>query len=70
MENVKVNKALKFQNDANKTTNIEGNWSPKKTVFYDDFTGIALDAGRWVYAGDNGGTEAITAGTNGTATLT
>jgi len=62
-----IDKALKIKS---RTDNIEGNYSPEKMVLYDDFTGIALDAERWVFAGNNGGTEAITAGTNGTVTLT
>lgn len=65
-----VDKTLKFKGRANIDPNIEGNASYKKLVISDDFTGAALDAGRWVFAGDNGGTEAIAAGTNGTVTLT
>ncbi len=68
-QQLKVNRALEFVGDANYLANIKGNPSFDKVVFYDDFLGDALDA-RWAPSGDNGGTEAITAGTGGTATLT
>jgi len=70
MQKLLVGNKLQFRGDANNTDNIIGNFSKKKMVIYDDFTGIALDAGRWVFAGNNGGTEAITAAQGGTVTLT
>lgn len=68
--NVYVGNKLKFKDGANTALNIQGNWNTDKMVLYDDFTAVALDSERWVFAGNNGGTEAITAGANGTATLT
>lgn len=64
--NVKVAQGLEFTDRAT----IDGNWNTDKMCLYDDFTAVALDAERWVFAGNNGGTEAITAGANGTVTLT
>jgi hypothetical protein len=69
MEQLNVGKSLTFV-PGSPLPNIEGNWSTKKMVMYDDFTGLALDTGKWVYAGDNGGTEAITEAQGGTVTLT
>lgn len=65
-QQIRVEKALQFKDFAT----IGGNPSFSKNVIYDDFLGIALDAERWVFAGNNGGTEAITVAQGGTATLT
>jgi hypothetical protein len=48
---------------------VEGNISFKKCVFYDDFLGDLL-ADEWAPTNANGGTEAITAASGGTLTLT
>jgi hypothetical protein len=68
MEQVKVGKSLVFATPS--THNIVGNWSSNKMRIYDDFQATALDAERWVFASNNGGTEAITAAQSGTVTLT
>jgi hypothetical protein len=65
-QQIRVEKSLQFKDFAT----IGGNPSFTKNVIYDDFLGAALDAGRWVFAGDNGGTEAITVAQGGTVTLT
>ena len=68
MEQVKVGKSLVFTTPS--THNVVGNWSSKKMRIYDDFNALTLDAERWVFAWNNGGTEAITSAQNGTVTLT
>jgi hypothetical protein len=72
MEQLLVEQALVFENEANIVDNIYGNWCRKKLVIYDDFVNKTLDTERWTtgVGAAYGGTEAITAAQGGTATLT
>ena len=54
-----VTRMLKFQGAANHSTNIEGNINPSRLVFYDHFTGIAVDTtNNWNSAGQASGAVA------------
>ncbi len=68
-QQVRVERELVFAGASDYLANIKGNPSFDKVVLYDDFLGDVL-ADEWAPSGDNGGTEAITAGSGGTVTLT
>lgn len=69
MDTARIGRKIKFVGDANKKANVGGNFSLSKVTLYDDFLGDVL-ADEWTPSGNNGGTEAITAGSGGTVTLT
>jgi len=68
-QRINVERKLNFRGSAESNPNVFGNIWNDKVIYFDDFLGDVL-RDEWTPSGNNGGTEAITAGTGGTVTLT